>query len=118
MSGPLTGIRVLDLTRILAGPTMTQVFADLGAEVIKIERPGVGDDTHERGPPFLRDAQGEETGEAGYYLSVNRGEHSRALDIRSDDGRRIVRDVLAEADLSGTDRGPKAGGREPRPQRS
>ena len=73
MSGPLSGLRVLDLSRILAGPTMTQHFADLGAEVIKIERPGRGDDTRSWGPPWLKDRDGNDTGESGYYMAANRG---------------------------------------------
>ena len=99
MAGPLTGIKVLDLTRILAGPTMTQIFADLGAEVIKIERPGTGDDTRTWGPPWLRDEDGNETDQAGYYLAANRGKHSLALDIASDAGRAIVRDLAAKCDV-------------------
>ena len=99
MPGPLHGVRVLDLTRILAGPTMTQIFADLGADVIKIERPGRGDDTRQWGPPFLLDEDGNETDQAGYYLSVNRGKHSLALDIRSEKGRAIVRDLAAKSDV-------------------
>ena len=99
MAGPLSGVRVLDLTRILAGPTMTQIFADLGAEVVKIERPGTGDDTRQWGPPYLRDAAGNETDQAGYYLSVNRGKHSLALDIRSPEGQAIVRELAAKSDI-------------------
>ena len=73
MAGPLSHIKVLDLSRILAGPWSGQVLADLGADVIKVERPKVGDDTRSWGPPFLKDADGKETRESGYYLSAKRG---------------------------------------------
>ncbi len=75
-TGPLSHVKVLDLSRILAAPWAGQILADLGAEVIKVERPGVGDDTRTWGPPFLKDAQGHDTKEAGYYLAVNRGKRS------------------------------------------
>ena len=80
-NGPLTHIRVLDLGRIMAAPWATQILADLGADVIKIERPGAGDDTRAWGPPFLEDRDGNATGESGYFLSVNRGKRSVAVDI-------------------------------------
>ncbi len=99
MSGPLTGLRVIDLSRILAGPSMTQIFADLGAEVIKIERPGKGDDTRMWGPPWLKDEDGNETAEAGYYLSANRGKHSLTVDIATPEGVEIVRELVKEADF-------------------
>ncbi|MEE9374734.1 MAG: CaiB/BaiF CoA-transferase family protein [Rhizobiaceae bacterium] len=99
MSGPLSGLRVIDLSRILAGPSMTQIFADLGAEVIKIERPGQGDDTRTWGPPWLLDKEGNETNEAAYYLSTNRGKHSLTLDIASEKGAQIVRDLVKDADF-------------------
>src|SRR5918912_816436 len=76
MNGPLSHVRVLDLSRIMAGPWASQVLADLGADVVKVERPGVGDDTRSWGPPYLRDGDGKETREAGYYLSVNRAKRS------------------------------------------
>ena len=79
MSRILQGIRVLDLTRVLAGPWATQNLADLGAEVIKVERPGQGDDTRRWGPPFLADREGRETGDAAYYLACNRGKKSVTL---------------------------------------
>ena len=77
----LDGIRILDLSRVLAGPWCTQTLADLGADVIKIERPGAGDDTRSWGPPFLKDAQGNDTPEAAYYLGTNRNKRSLTCDI-------------------------------------
>ena len=99
MSGPLTGIRVIDMSRILAGPSLTQIFADLGAEVIKIERPGRGDDTRTWGPPWLKDTEGNDTNEAGYYLSANRGKHSLTVDVSQPEGRQIVKDLVKDADF-------------------
>lgn len=99
MPGPLSHIRVLDLSRIMAGPWCGQIFADLGAEVIKVERLGVGDDTRRWGPPFLKDSDGNRTGEAGYYLSVNRGKKSVELDLKSEEGRAVVRALARESDI-------------------
>ncbi|KOF53873.1 MULTISPECIES: CaiB/BaiF CoA-transferase family protein [unclassified Achromobacter] len=96
---PLTGIRVLDLTRVLAGPWCTQNLADLGAEVIKIERPGSGDDTRAWGPPYLKDAAGNDTSEAAYYLSANRNKLSVALDIASPRGAELVRALAEQSDI-------------------
>jgi crotonobetainyl-CoA:carnitine CoA-transferase CaiB-like acyl-CoA transferase len=96
---PLTGIRVLDLTRVLAGPWCTQNLADLGAEVIKIERPGSGDDTRGWGPPYLKDADGNETTEAAYYLSANRNKLSVALDIATPRGADLVRQLAMQSDI-------------------
>jgi formyl-CoA transferase len=96
---PLSHIRVLDLTRILAGPWASQNLADLGAEVIKIERPGAGDDTRSWGPPLFRGADGKETGEAAYFLSVNRGKKSVTLDLSSSEGQRIARALAAKCDV-------------------
>ena len=96
---PLAGIRVLDLTRILAGPICTQLLADLGAEVIKIERPGRGDDTRAWGPPFLKDGNGEETGESAYYLCANRGKRSVAVDLAGAEGQAIVRELARDSDV-------------------
>jgi len=90
---------VLDLSRIMAGPWATQILADLGADVIKVERPEVGDDTRSWGPPFLKDENGEPTSEAGYYLSVNRGKRSIALDIASPEGQDVVRRLAAVSDV-------------------
>jgi formyl-CoA transferase len=98
-SHPLDGIRVLDLTRILAGPWATQNLADLGAEVIKVERPGRGDDTRTWGPPWLKDAQGRDTREAAYFLSVNRGKKSLTLDISKPSGQALLRDLAAQFDV-------------------
>ena len=95
----LEGIRVLDLTRVLAGPWATQNLADFGAEVIKVERPGHGDDTRKWGPPFLRDEHGRETADAAYYLACNRGKKSITLDIASPAGREIARALAAESDV-------------------
>src|SRR3954453_20272644 len=99
MAGPLSHIRVLDLSRIMAGPWAGQVLADLGADVIKVERPGVGDDTRAWGPPFLKDESGKPTGEAGYYLSVNRGKRSITLDLDKPEGQDIVRAIAARSDI-------------------
>jgi len=97
--GPLAGIRVLDLTRVLAGPWATQLLADFGADVIKIERPDGGDDTRQWGPPYLTGADGQSTGEAAYYLSTNRGKRSVCVDLAHPDGRRIVRELALTADV-------------------
>ena len=99
MSGPLSHIRVLDLSRIMAGPWSGQILADLGADVIKIERTGEGDDTRRWGPPFLKDQAGRPTQEAGYYLSVNRGKRSVELDLKSAEGRAAVRALAARSDI-------------------
>ena len=94
----LEGIRVLDLTRVLAGPTATQILADLGAEVIKIERPGAGDDTRRWGPPWLRDDAGQPV-EAAYYLAANRGKRSVTLDIAKPEGQALARELAAKCDV-------------------
>lgn len=99
MSRPLDGIRVLDLSRILAGPWCTQILSDLGAEVIKIERPKLGDDTRHWGPPWLKDENGEETREAAYYLATNRGKHSVTVDITKEQGRAIILELAAKSDI-------------------
>ena len=95
----LDGVRVLDLTRVLAGPWATQNLADFGAEVIKVERPGHGDDTRKWGPPFLRDREGRETADAAYYLACNRGKKSVTLDIASEEGRAMVRALSLKCDI-------------------
>jgi len=90
----LDGIRVLDLSRVLAGPWCTQTLADLGADVIKIERPGTGDDTRAWGPPFLKDAQGQDTAEAAYYLGANRNKRSVTCDIAQPEGQALIRELV------------------------
>jgi crotonobetainyl-CoA:carnitine CoA-transferase CaiB-like acyl-CoA transferase len=96
--GPLAHLTVLDLSRVLAGPWCTQLLADLGATVIKIERPGSGDDTRGWGPPFLKDAAGHDTGEAAYYLACNRGKLSVAIDFTTPDGRDLVQRLATASD--------------------
>jgi crotonobetainyl-CoA:carnitine CoA-transferase CaiB-like acyl-CoA transferase len=95
----LDGIRVLDLSRVLAGPWCTQTLADLGADVIKIERPGTGDDTRTWGPPFLKDAQGQDTAEAAYYLGANRNKRSLTCDIAQPEGQALIRDLVQHCDV-------------------
>ncbi len=95
----LQGIRVLDLSRVLAGPWCTQTLADLGADVIKIERPGTGDDTRTWGPPFLKDAKGRETAEAAYYLGTNRNKRSVTCDIARPEGQALIRELAAHCDV-------------------
>ncbi len=97
--GPLSHVKVLDLSRILAAPWAGQILADLGAEVIKVERPGAGDDTRSWGPPFLKDATGQDTKEAGYYLAVNRGKRSITVSLEKPEGQKIVRELAAWADI-------------------
>jgi crotonobetainyl-CoA:carnitine CoA-transferase CaiB-like acyl-CoA transferase len=97
--GPLSHVRVLDLSRILAAPWASQILADLGADVVKVERPGCGDDTRSWGPPFLKDGQGEDTREAGYFLAVNRGKRSLTLSLDKPEGQKIVRELAAQADI-------------------
>ena len=99
MAGPLTGITVLDLSRILAGPWSTQLLADLGAEVIKVERPGSGDDTRSWGPPFLAQPDGLATAESAYYLCANRGKRSITVDISSEVGQEILRELACTSDV-------------------
>ena len=96
MAGPLSHVRVLDLSRVLAGPWAAQNLGDLGAEVIKIERPGSGDDTRGWGPPYLKDARGEDTPEAAYFASVNRNKKSVTLDISKPGGQAIVRELAGK----------------------
>ncbi|MGE8560016.1 MAG: CaiB/BaiF CoA transferase family protein [Acinetobacter sp.] len=97
--GALEGIRVLDLSRVLAGPWCGQILADLGAEVIKVERPKTGDDTRLWGPPWMKNNQGEDTREAAYYQSANRNKLSIAIDISTPEGQELIRALAAESDV-------------------
>ncbi|MEZ5817436.1 MAG: CaiB/BaiF CoA-transferase family protein [Hyphomicrobiaceae bacterium] len=99
MAGPLTHIRVLDLTRVLAGPWCAQNLADLGAEVIKVERPKKGDDSRAFGPPWAKDESGKDTTEAGYFLCANRGKKSITIDIASEAGAALVKEIAKTADV-------------------
>lgn len=97
--GALDGVRVLDLSRVLAGPWCTQTLADLGADVIKVERPGSGDDTRGWGPPFLKDRDGHDTAEAAYYLGANRNKRSITIDIARPEGQDLVRRLADTCDV-------------------
>lgn len=99
MSGALSNIRVLDLSRVLAGPWASQTLADMGAEVIKIERPGTGDDTRGWGPPYLKDQDGKDTTEAAYFLAVNRGKQSVTINVSKPEGQEIIRRLAKESDV-------------------
>ncbi len=97
--GPLVGIRVLDLSRVLAGPVATQLLGDLGADVVKVERPGAGDDTRAWGPPYLKDADGQDSSESAYFLSCNRNKRSLTIDLGKEKGQALVRELAARADV-------------------
>ena len=97
--GALAGLRVLDLSRVLAGPWAGQLLADLGADVVKVERPAAGDDTRAWGPPWVKDEDGDETGESAYYLSANRNKRSVTIDIESAEGRALVTQMATRADI-------------------
>ena len=99
MTGTLHKIRVLDLTRVLAGPLCTQILGDLGADIIKIEKPGAGDDTRQWGPPFLKDAAGNDTTESAYYLCCNRNKRSVAVDIATKQGQELIHRLLEKCDV-------------------
>ncbi|WP_028627132.1 CaiB/BaiF CoA transferase family protein [Metapseudomonas resinovorans] len=99
MAGALSHIRVLDLSRVLAGPWAGQILADLGAEVIKVERPGSGDDTRAWGPPFLKGADGRDTSEAAYFLAANRNKQSVTVDFTRPEGQKLVRELAAKSDI-------------------
>ena len=92
-------IRVLDLTRVLAGPWCSQNLADLGADVIKVERPLNGDDTRSWGPPYLRDSEGKDTSEAAYYLCANRGKRAITVDLSKPQGQEIIRKLAMQSDV-------------------
>ena len=97
--GALSHIRVLALSRVLAGPWCAQNLADLGAQVIKVERPGTGDDTRHWGPPFAKDPNGHDTTESAYYISINRNKKSITLDISTPEGQAIVHDLVKTSDV-------------------
>lgn len=99
MTGALGGLRVLDLSRVLAGPWASQVLGDLGAEVIKIERPGGGDETRAWGPPYLRDREGKETTESAYFLSANRNKKSVCIDLANPAGQALIRRIAEQSDI-------------------
>ncbi len=99
MTLPLSGIRVLDLSRVLAGPLIGQMLADLGAEVIKIERPGTGDDSRQYGPPFIAGDVGKKTGDSGFYLAANRNKRSVTVDLANPAGQEIIRKIAAKSDV-------------------
>ncbi len=99
MPGPLTGIRAFDMSRVLAGPSCAQLLGDLGADVIKVERPGEGDDTRKWGPPYLKDAEGRDTSESAYYLAANRAKRSLTLDFTKPAGRDLARRLIARSDV-------------------
>jgi len=99
MAGPLSGIRVLDLSRVLAAPWAGQNLADLGAEVIKVERPKVGDDSRAFGPPWIKDAQGRDTKDSAYFTSANRGKKSVTVNLADPEGQKLVRELAAKSDV-------------------
>jgi crotonobetainyl-CoA:carnitine CoA-transferase CaiB-like acyl-CoA transferase len=99
MNGPLDGLKVFDLTRVLAGPHCTQLLGDLGAEVIKVERPGSGDDTRGFAPPFQRDDKGEDTSESAYYTGANRNKRSITIDIGTPEGQALAKKLMADCDI-------------------
>ena len=97
--GALDGIKVLDLSRVLAGPWCTQILADLGADVVKVERPGAGDDTRHWGPPFLKDAEGHDTTQASYFTACNRNKRSVTIDMATPEGQQLIRDMALQSDI-------------------
>ena len=98
-TGPLSGVKVLDMSRILAGPTCTQLLGDYGADVIKVERPGSGDDTRNWGPPFMKDREGKDSNESGYFLASNRNKRSLSLDISQEENVKIIKTLLKDCDV-------------------
>ena len=101
MTSPLSGVRVLDMTRVLAGPSATQILGDLGADVIKIERPGMGDDSRGLGPPYLKNKSGKETRESAYFLSANRNKRSVTINLTEPEGQDLARALIAHSDVVG-----------------
>jgi crotonobetainyl-CoA:carnitine CoA-transferase CaiB-like acyl-CoA transferase len=99
MAGALEGLKVLDLSRVLAGPWCTQLLADLGADVVKVEKPGEGDDTRQWGPPFVRDAQGQATTQSTYFLACNRNKRSVTIDMATPEGQALIRQMAAQSDV-------------------
>jgi crotonobetainyl-CoA:carnitine CoA-transferase CaiB-like acyl-CoA transferase len=99
VGGALKGIRILDLSRVLAGPSCTQLLGDLGADVLKVERPGVGDETRTWGPPYLKDASGRDTTESAYYLCCNRNKRSVTIDMGQREGAALIRRLAAKCDV-------------------
>src|SRR5437868_6136414 len=99
MAGPLSHIKVLDLSRVLAAPWASQDLADLGAEVVKIERPGVGDDSRAFGPPWVEDANGRDTKDSAYFTSANRGKKSVTLNLSVPEGQAIARELAGKSDV-------------------
>src|SRR5450631_3813803 len=95
---PLSGIRILDLTRVLAGPLSAQMLGDLGAEVIKIERPGTGDDARAFGPPYLKDPEGRDNNNNSFYLCANRNKKSVAVNLATPEGQDIIRELAKSCD--------------------
>ena len=92
-TGPLTGVKVLDMSRILAGPTCTQLLGDYGADIIKVEKPGNGDDTRNWGPPFMKNDRGQDSNESGYFLASNRNKRSLSLDISKKENIKIIKNA-------------------------
>ena len=99
VTGPLAGIKVLDMSRILAGPTCTQLLGDYGADIIKVEKPESGDDTRNWGPPFMKDRDGQNTNESGYFLASNRNKRSLSLDISKEENIEIIKTLLKDCDV-------------------
>ena len=97
--GPLAGLKIFDLTRVLAGPSCVQILGDLGADVIKVERPNVGDDTRKFGPPFVKNKKGRDTTESAYYLSANRNKRSLTLDLTKPEGQLLARQLISKCDI-------------------
>jgi crotonobetainyl-CoA:carnitine CoA-transferase CaiB-like acyl-CoA transferase len=99
MAGALDGLKVLDLSRVLAGPWASQLLGDLGADVVKVERPGAGDDTRAWGPPWVKDAQGQDSAQAAYFQCANRNKRSIAIDMATPEGQALIRELAAQADV-------------------